>query len=204
MIYFISRTEASAVDRDFLEKYRAIISQIKSVVRDDGNYNRLFNYAMHHYVLSDRRVIAFSDQLVPLNAISSLAEDRICVRREDFFSISSEELLHVSVALYDLHDLAHQSCSTLCHKVYGSRYFDLLVRLPKRLRALVESKGLKTANAIQFSDGLVFSELLLGTYEQLDGESMNPDEIIDVLADLGTAYFLNKKGLLHFTTQGRR
>lgn len=200
VIYFISRADAAQIDEPFVEKYRNTILQIESLIKTDSNFNRLFNYAVHRYVRSDRRTVSFSEQLVPVNAISSLAEDEICVRFQDFFASTSEQMLQVGIPLYDLHDFAHQLSSTLCHTIYGSRYFDLLVRLPKRLRMLVGSKGLRTSNAIQFSDGLVFSELLLGVYERLDYEAMSPDELIDELAELGVGYFLDGKALPHLST----
>jgi hypothetical protein len=200
VVYLLSRHQAAAIDPNFLSDHGETINTIGHILRTDGNANRIFNYAIRAYVRSPQRSVTFSNELVPPNGIASRGKDALTVREQDFFAAPAEAGLDTPAALYDLHDFAHQTASTLCPQLYGTTYFDSLIHLPAEMKALILSPGLRTTRAVAFSDGLVFSELLLGLLGRIASRISDAEETVAALAEAAVPYFLDGKELRHPTT----
>jgi len=64
--------------------------------------------------------VVHQTKLIPRNAISCLSEGTIAVRKQDFLSKSSEQILVNRLPLNDLHDFAHLTTATLSPELYGN------------------------------------------------------------------------------------
>jgi hypothetical protein len=197
--YLLSRHEARTIDPNFLSENRDTILRASDLLAD-GLGNRIFNYAIDEWVQSSRRKVDVVSRLVPPAGIASISRDHIAVRHGDFFEFApAERLRDSSVALFDLHDFAHQACATLSSELYGSKYFTSLVKLPKELTSLITSENADNGRAIPFSDGLVFSWLLVPIYDRL-GARLGPDQCVNAIAVAAIPYFLGTGALMHPAT----
>ena len=164
VIYLMSRAEAlhyqdlmqSPNRRQWLEPRK-----IDCYLRSCSRAIRAMNYAVYSFVTTGGLQVDHPPQLIPPNAISALGPSHIAVRRADF-SKSISDILASDIVLYDLHDFAHLSAATVSAELYGSKYFDVLIKLDPSLTALIRSPGYRLATGSMISDGLLFSELLTG------------------------------------------
>ena len=157
-IYFISRSE---VQESYLlaKSNFLIINKMLSVLESNFIGNRVHNYAFYNYIISSKNNLIFKDELIPKNAVCAISSNTYAVRKADFNKESKYNPIDSNEVLYDLHDLAHILAASLSSSLYGCKYFYYLDKLPDYYKNLIKSQKLKTLNAIQFSDGLVFSQL---------------------------------------------
>lgn len=209
VIYFMSRTEARGDSgcHILMEQHRATADAIDFFLSRPHSAvgTRAINYAVHAYVTRGSLTVDSATACVPPNAISAAGPRHVVVRSADFSGRSAaEDVLATRTPMWDLHDLAHLSCATLCRELYGNKYQDHLVRLPRRLTALVRSPGMRTAAGPWASDGLIFSELLTKLYTDAVAEDTQQQQtyagLMATLARALADYLLGERSLVHPST----
>lgn len=199
VIYWLSRDEAREHVL-FTKKHQDIIDDIADFIGEDQNINRIFNYAVHCWVLDKKRIVKFSREFIPKYAIYSVGKNQIYVREDDFIKRSPDDSFQEKKALYDLHDFAHATTATLNPTLYGNYYFDYLVSLPSYHRDLIKSPYYKTNKANPFSDGVIFSEILTSMFNALDYSHLSYKDLVLIMANALSLYYLNKAALIHGST----
>ena len=206
VIYLCSRAEARTFHPLYLAE-RSLAAQIDLFLREDCNFHRAVNYAVHRFINKETNKVVYPTKLVPPNAISSIGFRHFAVREKDFTRTSSEAMLDDTSVLWDLHDFAHQTTASISPTLYGSKYFSHLRILPARATALIRSPGFRTAEkGPKISDGLVFSELLTGLYTAEVEKSLGTSgqhtyaSLERTLATAVADYLLGKRSLLHPST----
>ncbi|KAG6363945.1 hypothetical protein INS49_009048 [Diaporthe citri] len=212
VIYFMSRADARGDSGCHLlmEQHRATADAIDFFLsRPHGAAGtRAINYAVHAYVTRGGLTADSATACVPPNAISAAGPRHVVVREADFSGRDPvADVLATRTPMWDLHDLAHLSCATLCEGLYGNKYQDHLVRLPRRLTALVRSPGMRTAAGPWASDGLVFSELLTKLYTDAVADDTQQQQqqltyagLVAALARALADYLLGERSLVHPST----
>ncbi|KAI8625199.1 hypothetical protein F5Y19DRAFT_275251 [Xylariaceae sp. FL1651] len=210
VIYFMSRSEARSKYHPLMEQNRIASDTIDNFLRShNAAGTRIINYAVHAFVTRGGLRVDYATSCVPPNAISAVGPRHVVVRAADFHQRQPLDVLATSSPLWDLHDLAHLSCAALSPELYGNKYQDHLLRLPKALTALVRSPGMRTAEGPKISDGLVFSELLTKMFnEAMAGGAQITRRLRrrsygDVCAKLATMlaeYYLGQRSLQHLST----
>lgn len=213
VIYFMSRADARGDSGCHLlmEQHRATADAIDFFLRSPHRAagTRAINYAVHAYITRGGLTVDSATACVPPNAISAAGPRHVVVRPADFSGREpNKDVLATKTPMWDLHDLAHLSCATLCRELYGNKYQDHLVRLPKRLTALVRSPGMRTAAGPWASDGLIFSELLTKLYTDAVAKDTQQQQLTysGLMATLARAladYLLSERSLEHPST-GRK
>lgn len=199
VIYWLSRDEAKQ-HIQFARKHKDIIDDIADLIGNNQNINRIFNYAVHCWVLDEKRTVQFSKEFIPKYAIYSVGRNQIYVREDDFIKRTPEDSFQEKKALYDLHDFAHATAATLSPTLYRSYYFDNLISLPGYYRELIKSPNLKTSKANPFSDGVIFSEILTSMFNALDYHNLSYNDLVVIMANVLSLYYLNKAAFLHGST----
>lgn len=212
VIYFMSRADARGGSGCHLlmEQHRATADAIDFFLSRPHSAagTRAINYAVHAYVTRGSLTVDGATACVPPNAISAAGPGHVVVRAADFSGRSPEaDVLATRTPMWDLHDLAHLSCATLCRDLYGNKYQGHLVRLPRRLTALVRSPGMRTAAGPWASDGLIFSELLTKLHTDAVAEDTQQQQQKLTYAGLTAAlaraladYLLGDRALEHQST----
>lgn len=209
VIYFMSRADARGDSGCHLlmEQHPATADAIDFFLSRShvAAGTRAINYAVHAYVTRGSITADGATACVPPNAISAAGPRHVVVRPADFLGRSAvEDVLATKTPMWDLHDLAHLSCATLSPELYGNKYQSHLVRLPKRLTALVRSPGMRTAAGPWASDGLIFSELLTRLYtDAVAGDAKQQLTYGGLTAALARAladYLLGERSLEHHST----
>ncbi len=199
VIYWISRSEAKKY-LPFVNENHEEIDAICEFIQDNHKFERLINYAIHCFVLNKKRSVGFSNELIPKCAIYSVSQNNIYVRKEDFNIRTPRDSFEEKQALYDLHDFSHFVTASLCPDLYGCFYFTHLILLPKPLRDLIKSPSLRSQEAIPYSDGVVFSEILTALFDSINFQDIPHDEIVVKMSDKLALYYLNKASVLHPST----
>ncbi|KAI0426006.1 hypothetical protein F5Y09DRAFT_78941 [Xylaria sp. FL1042] len=207
VIYFMSRFEARTRYYPLMNQNPLLLDAIDIFLRsnDDGGI-RVINYAVHALVTRGNLRVDYATSCVPPNAIAAVGPRHVLVRAADFNNRSASEVLACSSPMWDLHDFAHLTCAALSQELYGNKYQDHLLQLPKPLTALIRSPGLHTATGPLISDGLVFSELLTKLFTDTVAKntwSGHQQTYQDLCMELATAlaeYYLAKRPLEHPST----
>ncbi|KAI1314156.1 hypothetical protein F5Y03DRAFT_336277 [Xylaria venustula] len=211
VIYFMSRSEARSRYHPLMSQSPDALDIIDSFLRShDAAGIRAINYAVHAFVTRGNLRVDHATSCISPNAIAAVGPRHVVVRSIDFDSRSASDALACSSPLWDLHDFAHLTCATLSEELYGNKYQDHLIQLPKPLTALIRSPGFRTATGPMISDGLVFSELLTKLFtDTVTKNRQNAQEeetYRSVCTELATAlseYYLAKRSLEHPST-GRK
>ncbi|KAF8247317.1 hypothetical protein K440DRAFT_629330 [Wilcoxina mikolae CBS 423.85] len=165
VVYLANRADARNQFLPLINENPAKAKTISFFLEHDAVAVRAINYAVHHFVTRGGLKVENPTKLVPPNAISSIGNSHIAVRKQDFL-MTDEELLTKTVPLWDLHDFAHLTTATLSPELFGNKYFDYLIKLEPKLTALIRSPGMRTGKGPKISDGIIFSELLTGIFTQ--------------------------------------
>ncbi|KAF8533210.1 hypothetical protein BDD12DRAFT_762318 [Trichophaea hybrida] len=205
VVYLANRADARNQFLPLTNQNPAETKAISSFLEHDAVTIRAINYAVHHFVTRGGLKVENPTKLVPPNAISSIGNAHIAVRKQDFLR-TDEELLAEKVPLWDLHDFAHLTTATLSPELFGNKYFDYLIKLEPKLTALVRSPGMRTGKGPKVSDGLIFSELLTGVFTQeVDAvlkhhKQHSYKSLTTTLANTLADYLLGRIALLHQST----
>lgn len=198
-IYWLSRQEARQNYMHVIECAQ-LLDEIAYFLMDSQAVSRIFNYAIHHFILSRSDALQFSNELIPKFAIYSTGANLFCVREHDFIHRALKDSFFDNNALYDLHDFAHSVTATLSPELYGSHYFNALIHLPISLQNLIKSRYYKTEKTHPFSDSLIYRELSLVLFNQINYQQKSFKQIVSQLANQLAAYLLNETALLHGST----
>lgn len=207
VVYFMSRCEARLRYQPLLTQNPITADAIDNFLRShDSAGIRAINYAVHAYVSRGNLRVEYATSCIPPNAIAAIGPRHVVVRAADFNDRSALDVLACPMPMWDLHDLAHLSCATLNQELYGNKYQDHLLRLPKSLTALIRSPGIRTATGPSISDGLVFSELLTKLFTDAVASSTGSqhqtyEALCSELATELVEYFLGKRALNHPSTR---
>jgi hypothetical protein len=206
VIYLANRADARNHFLTLINENPAESKTILSFLEHDAVAIRAINYAVHHFVTRGGLKVENPTKLVPPNAISSIGDSHIAVRRQDFLR-TNEELLAESVPLWDLHDFAHLTTATMSPELFGNKYFDYLIKLEPKLTALVRSPGVRTGKGPKASDGILFSELLTSVFTlEVDAvlkhqKKHSYKSLTTTLANTLANYLLGQTALLHPSTK---
>ncbi|KAI0975070.1 hypothetical protein F4678DRAFT_457334 [Xylaria arbuscula] len=207
VIYFMSRSEARSKYHPLMSQSPDVSDTIDSFLRShDAAGIRAVNYAVHAFVTRGNLRVDHATSCIPPNAIAAVGPRHVVVRAIDFDSRSASDALACSSPLWDLHDFAHLTCATLSEELYGNKYQDHLIQLPKPFTALIRSPGFRTATGPMISDGLVFSELLTKLFTDTvtkNRQNAHEETYKSVCTELATAlaeYYLAKRSLEHLST----
>ena len=198
VIYFISRREVFA-SRRRVSKQKRRLREIDELLLPSIT-NLLFNIAVHSTVRSRYRFLRHARIRLPSFYIGFESQDSWYVNR---FDVGEGALKRICepVCLYDLHDFCHLACATINSELYGSKYFDTFQSLPRPFHSLIRDKELRSSRANRLSDGVIFSELSLRLFDQLN-ERLNSDrEIVDRMALRLSDYLLARTSLVHPSTE---
>lgn len=198
-IYFINRLEAREAE-DFVRAHKSQINDISQFLQEDLKGNQIINLAVHIFVLSQKQQLVFPEELIPKFAIQAVTPQHLAVRKEDFIDRSPKDSYQERSVLYDLHDFAHMATVRLSCELYGNKYHPSLETLPLNLKQLISSPGLATELPVARSDGLVFSELLTGLFDQVSNGQSSNDDIVDEMARMLFEYYSDSRALLHPST----
>ena len=104
-------------------------------------------------------------------------------------------------ALYDLHDFSHLACSLLSPELYGGHYyFQTFTILPPYMRELIRSGKWKTLAAVPFSDGLVFSQLSLGLFDDVADKGLSHADVVAYISQHLHEYLMGTRALVQPAT----
>jgi hypothetical protein len=201
VIHFMSRWEARSLYYPLMAQNPTTTDAIDKFLNShDAASTRIINFAVHAYVLRGGLRVDHATSCVPPNCISAAGPRHVIVRDEDFARRSPQEVLTTATPMWDLHDFAHISCATLCPELYGNKYQSHLLRLPRKLTALVRSPGLRTTKGPLISDGLVFTEILTKLFTEAVSKDTDQKTYKSLTSDLAhtlAAYYLGERGLEH-------
>lgn len=156
MIYPLSRKDACEYLK-LLEGRKTDLENAYYFLSRNNRSKNIVNCAIQRFVANKpNRSVNFSNELIPKNAIYSVSSKIVYVRRNDYNACPVFRHSKINAeALYDFHDFSHFVASAINEKLYGSKYFNSLIKLPQSLKALIKSKDQNEDMPLNFSDGLV-------------------------------------------------
>jgi hypothetical protein len=157
-----------------------------------GTLHRLWSKAIAAFLYDRERRHLITDRFVPKGGFQPLGAGTVCIGEADLAKLTGAG--SSSLAMLDLHDLAHQAAASLCPELYGNRLHSRAFhQLPAQLRDLVA--GFDSTRTPQHADGTVFG----GFLSHLFNESVDVDapeaEIVEHLAKAIMPYMLGEGAL---------
>ena len=203
VVYLASRRDCREEFLSAAESQPSLFAEISAFLSSNSNANRVINYGVHQLVNSQEFKVDHETRLIPPTAISAIGVNHIAVREKDFTG-DGTSMLETPSAIWDLHDFAHLSAASISPRLYGSKYFTHLNKLPPKLTALIRSPKMKTSEpSPRISDGVVFSEILTVLFTSEVQERANShtySSLTNVLADYVADYLMGTRELKHLTT----
>jgi len=173
--------------------------------------------------------VTHRNRFIPPNAISCTGNHVVAVRAREWMLPADDSLLLSPEGgdniAYDLHDFAHLTAAILSPTLFGSRYFlGHLGSLDHSLTQLIASPGISSGLGLKLSDGMIFSEILMGAFtdtvnehfrfhshnhiteqgtgqgEKGTGKEHDYASLEDTCADLLSEYLLAQRSLIHLST----
>ena len=173
--------------------------------------------------------VTHRNRFIPPNAVSCTGNHVVAVRAREWM-LPADYSLFLSPedgdnVAYDLHDFAHLTAAILSPTLFGSRYFlGHLGSLDHSLTQLIASPGISSGLGPKLSDGMIFSEILMGAFtdtvdehfhfhshnhiteqgtgqgEKGTGREHDYASLEDTCADLLSEYLLAQRSLVHLST----
>ncbi len=165
------------------------------LLTSDCNAERIVNRAIVNILREEFRAghLKWSLLRLPQNAFYPTGREEIYFNEQDWVKLSAEADQWQSGAKFDLHDFSHLACATLKTDLYGSKYFGTFLSLAPELRRLLRDRNLRNIEAQPFSDGLLFSELSLGLFDEAIKTLNTEEEIVAHVARGLCDYLLARK-----------